>query len=220
QCEFHVELKPDADVDQTEAENKLREILSHYPGLQTEVVTFLGDRISESLTGETADVAIKVFGGDLDQLDSLAHQIVGALTGAPNIADLQFKAQSGTPTLALQLKPEALAASGLKIGDVLEAVDAGYAGVEVGQTYQDTRTVDAVLILPDAARAHPEQLSSLMINGAFGPVPLSQVTRIVPTATRYKVQHDGGQRYVAVTFNVEGGALQSTVADAQKRIAA
>ena len=219
QCEFHVELKPDADVDQAEAEQALREILSHYPGLQTEVVTFLGDRISESLTGETADVAIKVYGNNLDQLDTIAHQVVGALRGAPNIADLQFKAQSGTPTLALQLNPAALAASGLKTGDVLDAVEAAYAGTTVGQTYEDTKTIDAVLILPDAARAHPEQLSSLMINGAFGPVPLSQVTRIAPTATRYKVQHDGGQRYVAVTFNVKGGALQSTVADAQTRIA-
>ena len=219
QCEFHVELKADATIDQTEAENQLREILSHYPGLQTEVVTFLGDRISESLTGETADVAVKVYGDNLEQLDAAAHQITAALSGAPNIADLQFKVQSGTPTLALQLKPEALAASGLKVGDVLDAVDTGYAGSVIGQTYQDTKTIDAVLILPDAARAHPEQLSSLMVNGPFGAVPLSQVTRIVPTATRYKVQHDGGQRYVAVTFNVPGGALQATVTDAQKRIA-
>jgi Cu/Ag efflux pump CusA len=220
QCEFHIELKSDATIDQSVAEDQLRDILSHYPGLQTEVVTFLGDRISESLTGETADVAVKVYGGDLDQLDSIAHQIVAALTGASNIADLQFKAQSGTPTLALQLKPEALAASGLKISDVLDAVEAGYAGTTIGQTYKDTNTIDAVLILPDAARAQPEQLSALMINGPFGPVPLSQVTRIAPTATRYKVQHDGGQRYVAVTFNVPGGALQATVADAQKRISA
>ena len=220
QTEFHIELKPNADVDQGEAEDALRKIGSHYPGIQTDVRTFLGDRIDESLTGETADIAIKIYGDGLDQLDTVAHQIVGALVGrAPNIADLQFKAQSGTPTLALQLKPEALAANGLKVGDVLDAVDTGYAGTTVGQTYEGTRTIDAVLILPDAARANPEQLSSLMINGAFGPVPLSQVTRIAPTATRYSVQHDGGQRYVAVTFNVPGGALQATVADAQARIA-
>jgi CzcA family heavy metal efflux pump len=219
QTEFHVELKPDADIDQAEAEDKLREIATHYPGIQTDVRTFLGDRIDESLTGETADVAIKVYGDDLDQLDSLGHQIVGALTGTPGIADLQFKSQSGTPTLALQLNQPALAASGLKIGDVLDAVDTGYAGTTVGQTYVGTNTVDVVLILPDAARAHPEQLSSLMINGPFGPVPLSQVTRISPTATRYSVSHDGGLRYVAVTFNVPGGALQATEKEAQTRIA-
>jgi CzcA family heavy metal efflux pump len=219
QTEFHIELKHDADIDQAEAEDKLREIGKHYPGVQVDVRTFLGDRIDESLTGETADVAIKVFGDDLDQLDAVGHQIQAALTGTPGIADLQFKSQSGTPTLALQLNQGALAASGLKIGDVLDAVDTGYAGTNVGQTYVGTRTIDAVVLLPDALRAQPEQLSSLMINGPFGPVPLSQVTRIAPTATRYSVQHDGGQRFVAVTFNVPGGALQATVADAQARIA-
>ena len=80
--EFHVELKADADVDQSEAEDALREILSHYPGLQTEVVTFLGDRISESLTGETADIAIKVFGDQLDTLDATGQRIVGGAGAA------------------------------------------------------------------------------------------------------------------------------------------
>ena len=112
-----------------------------------------------------------------------------------------------------------MAASGLKTGDVLDAVDTGYAGTTVGQTYVGTNTVDVVLILPDAVRAHPEQLSSLMVNGPFGPVPLSQVTEIAPTETRYKVSHDGGQRFAAVTFNVPGGSLQSTVKAAQARIA-
>jgi CzcA family heavy metal efflux pump len=217
--EFHVELKPDARVDQSAAEDQLRQILSHYPGLQTEVVTFLGDRISESLTGETADVAVKIYGGQLDQLDTAAHQIVAALSGVPGIADLQFKAQSGTPTLALQLIPGALAASGLKVQDVLDAVEAGYAGATVGQTYSGTRSVDVVLLLSPEVRAKPEQLSSLMIASPFGPVPLSQVARITPTETRYTIQHDGGQRYAAVTFNVTGASLQGTVSTAKSRIA-
>jgi Cu/Ag efflux pump CusA len=217
--EFHVELKPDAHVDQSAAEDQLRQILSHYPGLQTEVVTFLGDRISESLTGETADVAVKIYGGQLDQLDTVAHQIVNTLSSAPGVADLQFKAQSGTPTLALQLIPGALAASGLKVQDVLDAVEAGYAGATVGQTYSGTRSVDVVLLLPLAVRAQPEELSSLMIASPFGPVPLSQVAHIAPTETRYTIQHDGGQRYAAVTFNVTGASLQDTVSNARDRIA-
>ena len=166
-------------------EDALREILAHYPGLQTEVVTFLGDRISESLTGETADIAIKVFGDQLDTLDATGQRIAAALRGTPGIADLQFKPQSGTPTLALQIEPAALAASGLKMQDVLDAVQTDYAGTTVGQTYAGTRTVDVVLLLPEAARNRPELLSTLMIAGPFGPVPLSQVARIAPTETRY-----------------------------------
>ncbi len=77
--EFHVELKPDAKVDQAAAQEALRAILDRYPGLQSEVVTFLGDRISESLNGETAQVAIKVFGDDLDALDATGDRMVAVL---------------------------------------------------------------------------------------------------------------------------------------------
>src|SRR5262249_13552899 len=93
--EFHVELKPGANVDQSAAQEALRDILQHYPGIQSEVVTFLGDRISESLSGETAQVAIKIFGDDLDRLDKTADQVTATLGKVKGIVDLQFKRQSG-----------------------------------------------------------------------------------------------------------------------------
>ncbi|HET7083340.1 MAG TPA: efflux RND transporter permease subunit [Rhizomicrobium sp.] len=220
QSEFHVELKPDADVDQDDAEEALRGILSHYPGLQSEVVTFLGDRISESLTGETADIAVKVFGDQLDTLDATGKHIADALRGTPGIADLQFKPESGTPTFALQIQPQALVANGLKMQDVLDAVQTQYAGATVGQTYAGTRIVNVTLLLPERARNRPELLSSLTIASPFGPVPLSQVARVAPTETRFKITHDGGQRFVSLTFNVVGRALQATEQDAQARVAA
>jgi CzcA family heavy metal efflux pump len=220
QSEFHVELKPDADVDQDEAQNALREILSRYPGLQTEVVTFLGDRISESITGETADIAVKVFGDNLDTLDTVGRRVTQALTGTDGITDLQFKPQSGTPTLSLEIDQSALAASGLKLSDVLDAVQTNYAGTQVGQTYAGIRSVDVVLLLPQNQRNRPELLPALMIAGPFGPVPLSQVARVAPTESRFRVTHDGGQRYVSITFNVEGRGLQATVDDAKAKVAA
>jgi CzcA family heavy metal efflux pump len=219
ESEFQVELKPDAKIDQSQAEDQLRRILAKYSGLQTEVQTFLDNRISESMTGDTADISVKVFGDQLDAIDSAANRITQALAGTPGISELQFKPQSGTPTLALQIKPAALAAAGLKVGDVLDAVQSDYAGTTVGQTYSGIRAVDVVMLLPAAARNRPELLSSLMIAGPLGPIPLGQVARIVPTATRYMVAHDGGQRFDAVTFNVTGRSLQATVNDAKARVA-
>ena len=72
-------------------QEQLRTILQHYPGIQSEVVTFLGDRISESLSGETAQVAIKIFGDDLDALDKTADKVTAALGKVNGIVDLQFK---------------------------------------------------------------------------------------------------------------------------------
>jgi CzcA family heavy metal efflux pump len=220
QSEFHVELKPDAVIDQIEAQDQLRAILARYPGLQSEVVTFLGDRIGESLTGETAQVAIKVYGDDLEALDRVGTAIVQTLSNVSGVVDVQFARQSGTPALAIGLVPQALSATGLKAQDVLDAVQADYAGLTVGQTYVGTRSVDVVLLLSDALRHQPEQLSALMITGPFGPVPLSQVARVQPTEGRYAIDHEGGQRRIAVTFNVQGRSLQSTVGEARARLAA
>jgi Cu/Ag efflux pump CusA len=217
--EFHVELKRETEVDQSAAQEALRGIVEHYPGLQSEVVTFLGDRISESLSGETAQVAVKVFGEDLDALDSTGARIVAVLGRIPGVVDLQFKRQSGTPAIAIQLRPEALAASGLKAQDVLETIETAYTGAKVGQTFSGTRTVDAVVLLPDALRHQPGQVAQLMISGPLGPVPLSQVARILLTEDRYSIEHDGGQRRISVTFNVSGQSLQDVVQQAAQAIA-
>jgi CzcA family heavy metal efflux pump len=218
--EFHVELKPDAAVDEAVAQQALRDILHRQPGIESEVVTFLGDRISESLTGDTAQVAIKVFGDDLDGLDRAGDDISSALATVPGIVDLQFKRQSGTPALIIDLRPVTMAAAGLRNEDVLKAVQTAYAGETVGQTYVGARSVDAVLILPEGLRRRPEQLRSLLIAGAYGPVTLGQVAGITLGTDRYSIEHDGGQRRVAVTFNVSGRGLQAVVAEARRRIAA
>ena len=141
--EFHVELKPDATVDQSVAQEELRGILEHYPGVQSEVVTFLGDRISESLSGVNAQAVIKIFGDDLDVLDKSAGKVVAALANVKGIVELQFKRQSGTPAISIHLIPQALAVTGLKVTDVLDTIETAYAGARVGQTFQGTRTVDA-----------------------------------------------------------------------------
>lgn len=218
QTEFHVELKANANVDEARAQDDLRAILVKYPGIQGEVVTFLGDRISESLTGSTAQIAVKVFGEDLDTLDGIGNQIVTALKAEPGLVDLQFKRQSGTPSIAIQLEPQALAAVGLRTQDALESIQSAFAGETLGQAFNGTRTVDTVLLMPDSLRHRPEQLGKLMIAGPLGEVPLSRLALLTPTADRYSIEHDGGQRRITVTFNVSGRGLQAAVLDAQRRI--
>jgi Cu/Ag efflux pump CusA len=219
QSEFHVELKPDAKVDQAEAQNALRKILGGYPGLQTEVVTFLGDRLSESLSGETAQVAIKIYGDNLDSLDRTGAAIKNALSGIGGIVDLSFTRQSGTPVESINLDPDALAANGLKSQDVLDAIETDFAGTTVGQTFVGTRSVDVVVLLPESMRQRPEQIGSILVSGGLGPVPISQVARVALADGRFKINHDGGQRLVTVTFNVAGKSLQSVVDEAKAKIA-
>ena len=217
--EFHIELKPDTTVDQSKAEEQIREIVGKYPGLQTEVVTFLGDRISESLSGETAQVAVKVFGDDLDALDQTGEAISAALANVPGIADLNYARQSGTPAVGITLRREALVAAGLRPQAVLDAVAASYAGDMVGQSFEGIRAVDTVVILPTAQRNRIEELQRMMITGPYGPVPLKQVAEVRLAQDRYSIEHDGGQRRVSVTFNVQGRPLQAVVDEAKAKIA-
>jgi Cu/Ag efflux pump CusA len=106
----------------------------------------------------------------------------------------------------------------LKMQDVLDTVEAAYSGAIVGQTFSGARTVSVVVRLPDEMRGRLDRVGQLMISGPYGPVPLSQVARLDLSADRYSIEHEGGQRRIAVTFNVEGRSLQSVVAEAQRRI--
>ena len=155
--EFHVELKPDPGIDQSEAEEAIRKIVESYPGLRTEVVTFLGDRFSESLTGETAAVVVNVFGDDLDALDATGARIAAALGGVAGIVDLQYERQSATPEVLVRPRVELLAAHGVTRRDLLEALQTAFAGLKVGETFAGARTVDAVVLLPGKERG-PDRL--------------------------------------------------------------
>jgi Cu/Ag efflux pump CusA len=184
ESEFQVELKSDATVSQAQAEQDLRRIVERYPGIQSEVVTFLGDRISETVTGQTAQVAIKLFGPDLDTLDATAAKIVAALSTERGLVDLQFKRESPMPVLDIEPNPAALAATGLQAQDVLDTVASGYAGTPVGEAYAGTTTVNVLIQLSDQWRRQPDQVRDLTIGGPFGPVPLSSVARLAPAEGR------------------------------------
>jgi CzcA family heavy metal efflux pump len=218
ESEFQVELKPGSDIDQAVAAERLRRIVGRYPGVQSQVVTFLGDRISETITGERAQVAIKLFGDDLDSLDKTATKVVTALAPERGLVDLQFKQESRLPVLNVQPDANALAAAGLKAQDVLDTVASNYAGTSVGEAYAGTTTVNVLIRLGDQWRRQPSQMEELTIGGPFGPVPLSSVAKITPAVGRYSILHENGLRFVPVTFNVTGRSLQSAVAEANERI--
>ena len=218
--EFHVELRTRPGVDQAEAQDQIRQVLAGYPGLNVEVVTFLGDRLSESLTGETAAEVINIFGSDLAQLEKLSAAAGEALSKVPGIVDLQVPHASQTPAMRITLQPELLAAYGLPAQSVLDSIQAAYAGDLVGQTYAGVRKIDVVVLLPEPMRQRLDQLGSLMVGSPFGPVPLRTLAHIQPAEGYYSISHEDGQRRVTVTFNAQGRDLQSVVTEARRRLTA
>lgn len=97
-CEFHVELKKLPADEEKKAGGEIRALLGTIPGIQFEVTTFLGDRIGESISGETAPVVVDIFGEDLDALDATAQQVARALSGVTGAEEVQVKSQPGAPS--------------------------------------------------------------------------------------------------------------------------
>jgi CzcA family heavy metal efflux pump len=216
--EFHIELRADADVDQVEAEKQIRRVVESHPGFNTEIVTFLGDRLSESLTGESAAIVVSVFGGDLDALDRTGVRIESALRQVPGIVDLNLSQQNGAPEMTVRPDPTALASWGLSRADLMDTLQTSFSGQVLGQTYAGLRMLDVVLILPEELRNRPETIGNLTLSSPFGPVRLGALASIAPAVSRSAILHDDAQRRTILTFNVRGRPVQDTVADARAAI--
>jgi CzcA family heavy metal efflux pump len=219
--ELHIELKPDSVVDQERVQNEIRTTLDKFPGVQTEVLTFLGDRIGESIAGETAQVVVNVFGNDLDVLDAKAAEIAAVLEKIPGAADVQISAPAGAPRLQVQLRGERLTQFGFRPTDVLEAVQTAYEGDVAAQIYDGGKVSNLRLMLADAGRNNPEALGDLLVQNASGTtLPLRELATISLGEGRDSILHDGTRRRQGVTCNPSGRDVASFVAEAKKQLAA
>lgn len=217
-CEFHIELQRGLSARrQAQIEAALRDVLAGFPGLQTELVTFLGDRISESLSGESAAVSVNVFGNDLDQLDTVAAQVAAALRSTPGATDVKVDTETGVPTLTIRPNAERLAAFGLRPVELYDAVAAAYSGVQVAQTYNGNQTQAVRVVLAPDARREPESVGQLLISTPAGRrIPLAAVADVSLDAGRGTIRHESGQRRQVVTANTTSSDLVGFVATAKQ----
>ena len=218
--EFHVELEPVSAREQEAAEQGIRATLEGVPGIQSEVVTFLGDRISETIAGETAPVVVSIFGDDLDLLDAKAQEVASVLRTVAGAKDVQVKAPPGTPRLAIKLRAERLVQFGYRPVDVLEAIQAAFQGTIVAQTYQGSRVSNVAVILDDPERRDPETIGALLLRNANGlRLPLSELADVYSTSGRHSILHEGTRRRQTVTCNPRERDVASFVADAKHAVA-
>ena len=220
--EFHVELKPGLTGGrQDEVSDAIHKVLDSYPGLTTEVLTFLGDRIGESLSGETAALAVGVYGADLDTLDKVAAQVATVLEKVPGAVDVQVKTPPSTPIMRVDLDFQALARYGVSPAEALDAVQTAYQGVVAAQIFQDIRAIDiAVTTTPDL-RQDPEAVGDLLVRSSGGiAVPLRSIAKVYLTEGRTSVSHDGGRPRQVVTANPAPKDVAKVAKAAEKAIAA
>ncbi len=219
--ELHVEMKPDAVDGQEAVQNEIRAALKQFPGIQTEVLTFLGDRIGESIAGETAQVVVNVFGDDLDVLDAKAKEVAALLEKIPGAADVKLSSANSEPRVQIQLRPERLTQFGFRPDEVLEAVQTAYEGDRVAQIYEGEKVCNVRLLLADSARKNPAAIGDLLVQSPTGlALPLRELATIKLTEGRDIILHDGARRRQTVTCNPSGRDVTSFVAEAKKVVSA
>ncbi len=212
--EFHVELTALGGADEEATQGKIRSVLARYPGTQSEVLTFLGDRISESLSGETAALAIGIYGSDLDGLDRVAAQVAAAVRRVPGAADVQIKAAPGAPSLTVRLDPDRMALHGVSAGDAADAVETAFQGRVVAQRAAADQVSDIAITLAPALQQDPEAIGSLLVRSSDGVTTrLGDIATLQPGDSRLSINHDNGLRRQIVTANPAGRDVGGFTAD-------
>ena len=219
--EFHVELRPKlSGKEQDRIQEGIHKVLDSYPGLETEVLTFLGDRIGESLSGETASLAVGVYGADLDTLDKTAADIAAVLEKIPGAVDVKIQIPPSTPVVRVDLNLPALARYGLAPAEVLDAIQTAYQGAVAAQVYQESRALDIAVTTPPEVRQDPEAVGDLLIRAQGGQiVALKDIANVYLTDGRTSIAHEGGRPRQVVTANPAPKDAQKVTKAAKDAIA-
>ncbi|HEU4486819.1 MAG TPA: CusA/CzcA family heavy metal efflux RND transporter, partial [Povalibacter sp.] len=177
-------------------------------------------RFNELIAGVRADLAVKVFGDDFDELARIGDRVGALISAVANAADVTVEPLSGLPTLTVTPDRRQLGRYGLRVEDVQNAVSTAVGGSEAGQIYEGDARFDVVVRLPERLRTDTAALERLplMLPDGGGYVPLSEVARIAVTDGPNQISRDNGKRRVVITSNVRGRDLSSFVADVQAKL--
>ncbi|MDF2158501.1 CusA/CzcA family heavy metal efflux RND transporter [Algoriphagus sp. CAU 1675] len=203
-----------------ELAEKFKEALHVIPGLDYEFTQPIEMRFNELITGVRADLAIKVFGEDLDVLLHTAEEIEAAIQGVEGAADIIVEKVDGLPQMKIEYNRAKIAKYGLNIADLNQVVTMGFAGLAAGTVFEGERQFDLVVRFEEGYRKdirNLEQAAIQLPNG--GSVPLSELAKISYTKGPAKISRDNTQRRIVVGVNVRNRDLQSVVDDIQAIIA-
>ncbi|WP_068879157.1 efflux RND transporter permease subunit [Phenylobacterium sp. CCH12-B4] len=181
-------------------------------------------RFNELIGGVRGDVAVKIYGDDLEKMTATGTRIAAALSSTPGAADVKVEQVSGAPTLDVQFDRAAIARFGLTVEEVADTVAAAMAGREAGMLFEGDRRFDVVVRVPAATRASLDALGALpvMLPGedghARGSVPLSQLAQFRYTEGLNQISRENGKRRVVVSANVRGRDVGSFVKAAQPKV--
>ncbi|GHT31832.1 multidrug transporter AcrB [Bacteroidia bacterium] len=197
---------------------EVRAKLATINGANIELGQPISHRIDAMLSGTRANIAIKVFGTDLNKMYSIGKQIQAAASDVEGIADLNVEQQIERPQLAITPRRELMARYGVTLPELEEFVSVMLGGEVVGQVFDDGKSFDLTLKTSDAGRSTMEEIGNLTIDANGTKIPLSYVADIRSVAGPNTINRENAERKLVVSANVEGRDLRGVVNDIQARI--
>jgi len=217
--EIDVELKDDLDRSRDEIIADIRAHLKILQGVSVSVGQPISHRIEHLLSGVRAQVAVKIFGPDLQVLRSKGAEISALMKSVDGTVDVQVEKQVVVPQLLIHINRDALARYGLQAGKIAEDLEIFYNGKVTGQLLDEGRIFDVVLRTIPQERSNIDQIKQTLIDTPDGGlIPLSMIADIEYTSSVNSIMHENAQRKLTVSCNVQGKDLATTMEDLQQQI--
>lgn len=215
EIEAPFELK---DRSRAEVTNDVREKLSTISGANIEIGQPISHRIDAMLSGTEANIAIKLFGTDLNRMFQIGNQIKDAVKGIEGLVDLKVEQQIERPQLTITPKRDILAKFGIPLPEFQEYVNVMLGGEVVCQVYDDGKTFDLTVKTSDESRATMDDIRNLMIDANGTKVPLSYVAEIRSAAGPNTINRENVRRKIVISANVSERDLRGVVNDIQQAV--
>ena len=216
EIEAPFELK---DRSRSELVAEVREKLGTIVGANVEIGQPISHRIDAMLSGTKANIAIKLFGDDLNRMFTLGNEIKSAIQGIPGIADLNVEQQIERPQLVISPKREMLAKYGISLPEFSEFVNVCLAGEAVSQVYEKGKSFDLTVRVKDDLRDEMEKIRNLMIDTGDGQkIPLNYVAEIRSAMGPNTISRENVKRKIVISTNVADRDLRSVVNDIQAQV--
>jgi CzcA family heavy metal efflux pump len=195
----------------------VRTHLANVSGVNITIGQPIGHRIDHMLSGTRANIAIKIFGSDLNRIYTISKEIQAAITGIPGLVDVGVEPQIEIPQIQIKAKREMLNHYGIPVGQFNEFVDVAFAGEKVSEVYEGNQRFDLILRFDENNRGKIENIKNTMIDGANGQkIPLSYVADVVSTTGPNTINRENVGRKTVVSVNVAGRDQKSAVEEIQK----
>ncbi|HRI01056.1 MAG TPA: efflux RND transporter permease subunit [Saprospiraceae bacterium] len=198
----------------------VRKRLEEINGVNITIGQPIGHRIDHMLSGTRANIAIKIFGNDLNTLFSLSNQIKKEIEEIKGLVDVSVEQQVEIPQIQIKAKREMLSHYGISIGKFNEFIDAAIAGEKVSDIYEDAKTFDLIVRLEPSSRSRKEELESILIDAPDGrKIPLYHVADIISSTGPNTINRENVGRKTVVSANVAGRDQKSAVEEIKEKIA-